>query len=108
MAAREPLAVMIRPGNTGSNTAADHVVVIDGSVAAADYLQARGMSYSVGPGRGEPNGAKRHSGDYRGEATLRGAPKLTLQHVFRRIEQALQWTCAGTGHTGAAMRERGA
>jgi hypothetical protein len=70
----EPLAVMLRPGNAGSNTAADHVVVIrealrqlpfpttgrvghkvlvriDGAGAThevVDYLVARGLSYSVG------------------------------------------------------------
>jgi hypothetical protein len=70
----EPLAVLLRPGNAGSNTAADHLVVIrealrqlpfptcgrvgrkvlvriDGAGAThevVDYLQARGMSYSIG------------------------------------------------------------
>jgi hypothetical protein len=73
----EPLAVMLRPGNAGSNTAADHLVVIrealrqlpsarfpttgrvgrkvlvriDGAGAThdvVDYLVARGLSYSVG------------------------------------------------------------
>lgn len=70
----EPLSVMLRPGNAGSNTAADHVVVIrealrqlpfhtnwrvgrkvlvriDGAGATHDvvnYLHARAMSYSVG------------------------------------------------------------
>jgi hypothetical protein len=70
----EPLGVMLRPGNAGSNTAADHVVVIrealrqlpfpttgrvgrkvliriDGAGATHDvvnYLVARGLSYSVG------------------------------------------------------------
>jgi len=73
----EPLAVMLRPGNAGSNTAADHIVVIrealrqlpfhtvsrtgrvgrkvlvriDGAGAThdvVDYLVARGLSYSVG------------------------------------------------------------
>ncbi len=70
----EPLAVLLRPGNAGSNTAADHVVVIrealrqlpfhtnwrvgrkvlvriDGAGATHDvvnYLHARRMSYSVG------------------------------------------------------------
>lgn len=70
----EPLAVMLRPGNAGSNTAADHLVVIrealrqlplrttgrvgrtvlvriDGAGATHDvvnYLHARAMSYSVG------------------------------------------------------------
>ena len=70
----EPLAVLLRPGNAGSNTAADHVVVIrealrqlpfptsgwvvrkvlvriDGAGAShqvLDYLHARAMSYSVG------------------------------------------------------------
>jgi hypothetical protein len=70
----EPLAVLLRPGNAGSNTAADHVVVIrealrqlpfptnwrvgrkvlvriDGAGAThdvVDYLHARRMSYSVG------------------------------------------------------------
>src|SRR5664280_1754226 len=29
----EPLAVMLRPGNAGSNTAADHIVVIKGALA---------------------------------------------------------------------------
>jgi hypothetical protein len=70
----EPLAVLLRPGNAGSNTAADHVVVIrealrqlplratsrvgrkvlvriDGAGATHDvvnYLHARRMSYSIG------------------------------------------------------------
>lgn len=70
----EPLAVMLRPGNAGANTAADHVTVIreavqqlpfrtsgrvgrkvlariDGagrSHQVVNYLAARGMSYSVG------------------------------------------------------------
>lgn len=70
----EPLAVLLRPGNAGSNTAADHLVVIqqalrqlplftsgrvgrkvlvriDGagcSHQVVNYLHARGMSYSVG------------------------------------------------------------
>jgi hypothetical protein len=70
----EPLSVMLRAGNAGSNTAADHIVVIrealrqlpfhaggrvgrkvlvriDGAGAThdvLDYLVARGMSYSVG------------------------------------------------------------
>jgi hypothetical protein len=70
----EPLSVMLRPGNAGSNTAADHVVVIreairqlpipaggkvgrkvliriDGAGAThdvLDYIVARGMSYSIG------------------------------------------------------------
>ena len=70
----EPLSVMLRPGNAGSNTAADHIVVIrealrqlpfpstgrvghkvlvriDGAGAShevVDYLVARGLSYSVG------------------------------------------------------------
>jgi Transposase DDE domain group 1 len=70
----EPLAVLLRPGNAGSNTAADHLVVIqdalrqlplptggrvgrkvlvriDGAGATHDvvnYLQARRMSYSIG------------------------------------------------------------
>ena len=70
----EPLAVMLRPGNAGSNTAADHVVVIrealrqlpfpttgrvgrkvlvrmDGAGAThdvVDYLLTGGLSYSVG------------------------------------------------------------
>jgi hypothetical protein len=70
----EPLAVLLRPGNAGSNTAADHVVVIrealrqlpfptcgrvgrkvlvriDGAGAThdvVDYLHARRMSYSIG------------------------------------------------------------
>ena len=29
----EPLAMMLRPGNAGSNTAADHIVVIKGALA---------------------------------------------------------------------------
>ena len=29
----EPLSVMLRPGNAGSNTAADHIVVIKGALA---------------------------------------------------------------------------
>jgi hypothetical protein len=70
----EPLAVLLRPGNAGSNTAADHLVVIrdalrqlplptsgrigkkvlvriDGAGAThdvVDYLHARRMSYSIG------------------------------------------------------------
>jgi hypothetical protein len=70
----EPLAVMLRPGNAGSNTATDHIVVIreairqlplpaggkvgrkvliriDGAGAThevLDYIVARGMSYSIG------------------------------------------------------------
>jgi hypothetical protein len=70
----EPLSVMLRAGNAGSNTAADHLVVIrealrqlpfhrsgkvgkkvlvriDGAGAThdvLDYIVARGMSYSVG------------------------------------------------------------
>jgi hypothetical protein len=70
----EPLAVLLRPGNAGSNTAADHLVVIrealrqlpfptcgrigkkvlvriDGAGAThdvVDYLHARAMSYSIG------------------------------------------------------------
>jgi hypothetical protein len=70
----EPLAVLLRPGNAGSNTAADHPVVIrealqqlpfpngwrvgrnvlvriDGAGATHDvvnYLHARRMSYSAG------------------------------------------------------------
>ena len=70
----EPLAVQLRPGNAGSNTAADHVAVIrealrqlpfptsgrigrkvlvriDGAGAShqvVNYLHARAMSYSVG------------------------------------------------------------
>jgi hypothetical protein len=73
----EPLAFLLRPGNAGSNTAADHVVVIrealrqltsarfpttgrvgrkvlvrvDGAGAThdvVDYLVARGLSYSIG------------------------------------------------------------
>jgi hypothetical protein len=70
----EPLAVLLRPGNAGSNTAADHLVVIrealrqlpfptsgraglkvlvriDGagcSHQVVNYLHARAMSYSVG------------------------------------------------------------
>jgi hypothetical protein len=70
----EPLSVMLRAGNAGSNTAADHIVVIrealrqlpfhtsgkvgrkvlvriDGAGAThdvLDYIVARGMSYSVG------------------------------------------------------------
>jgi hypothetical protein len=70
----EPLAVLLRPGNAGLNTAVDHVVVIrealrqlpfptsgrigrkvlvriDGagcSHQVVNYLQARAMSYPVG------------------------------------------------------------
>jgi hypothetical protein len=70
----EPLAVLLRPGNAGSNTAADHVVVIrealrqlpfptigrigrkvlvriDGAGAThevVNYLHARRVSYSIG------------------------------------------------------------
>ncbi len=70
----EPLSVMLRPGNAGSNTAADHIVVIreairqlplppggkvgrkvliriDGAGASHEvlnYIVARGMSYSIG------------------------------------------------------------
>ena len=42
----EPLAVMLRPGNAGSNTAADHIVVIKGALA-----QLPGHRSGTRPGR---------------------------------------------------------
>jgi hypothetical protein len=42
----EPLAVMLRPGNAGSNTAADHIVVIKGAIA-----QLPGHRSGTRPGR---------------------------------------------------------
>ena len=38
---REALAMMLRPGNAGSNTAADHVTVIDRSLAQIPAEQSR-------------------------------------------------------------------
>ena len=42
----EPLAVMLRPGNAGSKTAADHITVIKGALA-----QLPGHRYGTRPGR---------------------------------------------------------
>jgi hypothetical protein len=88
----EPLAVMLRPGNAGSNTAADHIAVVcaalrqlpgtrrgkqllvraDGAGATHEFLNwltARRLSYSVGFTR--PTRSRRHWRGCRKTAGLR-------------------------------------
>jgi hypothetical protein len=65
---REALAMLLRPGNAGSNTAADHVTVIDRSLAQIPAAQVETLEILI---RADSAGATHETADHCRRADLR-------------------------------------
>jgi hypothetical protein len=50
----EPLAGMLRPGSAGSNTAADHLAVLDAAITALPPAFRRRLMVTSATARGQP------------------------------------------------------
>ena len=96
----EPLAVLLRPGNAGSNTAADHITVLR-EAAPAPWPPGR-------PAAG-PQGARAHRRGWR-HPRLAGLARRATAVVLRRLRPARQHRetpgPAAQGRVAARLRQR--
>jgi len=77
---REALAILLRPGNAGSNTAADHVTVIDRSLAQIPEAQLEGLEILI---RADRAGATHGTADHCRRAGLRFSFGYELSEAVR-------------------------
>jgi hypothetical protein len=78
---REALAVMLRPGNAGANTAADHKVVLDRALAQIPREYIERIEILV---RADRAGATHETADYCRDASLRFSFGYDLSETVRR------------------------
>lgn len=78
---REALAVMLRPGNAGANTAADHQVVLDRALAQIPTEHIERIEILV---RADRAGATHETADYCHDASLRFSFGYDLSETVRR------------------------
>ena len=71
---REALAMLLRPGNAGSNTAADHVTVIDRSLAQIPAEQIESIEILI---RADSAGATHGTADHCHDGATCGSPSAT-------------------------------
>jgi Transposase DDE domain group 1 len=77
---RESLAMMLRPGNAGSNTAADHVTVIDRALAQIPAEQIENLEILI---RADSAGATHETADHCDDANLRFSFGYELTETIR-------------------------
>jgi Transposase DDE domain group 1 len=77
---REALAMLLRPGNAGSNTAADHVTVIDRALAQIPAELIESMEILI---RADSAGATHETADHCHEANLRFSFGYELTETIR-------------------------
>jgi Transposase DDE domain group 1 len=77
---RESLSMMLRPGNAGSNTAADHVTVIDRALAQIPAEQIENLEILI---RADSAGATHETADHCDDANLRFSFGYELTETVR-------------------------
>src|SRR5450759_1223194 len=77
---RESLSMMLRPGNAGSNTAADHVTVIDRALAQIPAEQIENLEILI---RADSAGATHETADHCDDAHLRFSFGYELTETVR-------------------------
>ena len=77
---REALAMILRPGNAGSNTAADHVTVIDRALAQIPGEEIEGMEILI---RADSAGATHETADHCHDGNLRFSFGYELTETVR-------------------------
>jgi hypothetical protein len=83
---REALAVMLRPGNAGANTAADHKVVLDRALAQIPAEDIEQIEILV---RSDRAGATHETADYCRDANLRFSFGYDLTEAIRQAIPAI-------------------
>jgi hypothetical protein len=90
---REALAAMLRPGNAGANTAADHLTVLDRAPGAVPWEHIEQLEILV---RADRAGATHELADYCREAQMRFSFGYDLTDTIRRAIVQTPRGCLGS------------
>ena len=102
---REALAMILRPGNAGSNTAADHVTVIDRALAQIPAEQIESIEILI---RADSAGATHETADHCHDANLRFSFGYELTETVRAaiLETPAEDWVPALDQDGIGTRER--